>query len=217
MEDCFADRDQGKHKATDLKIEDSLYFYGVVNDNKGMTVKDASVMVYACYDGGIEKPLGYTSTDRTGAYFISTPKPPDYKDLVRFKVRAGKSSLLTKFDYMVNRKEKLCKKTKQNFVQDMRSNDECVPGREEIPDFKMTLTDECNDVRKETDIITLSNRIDLDLSKEVTLKEVTLIEYNRLPDGEMTFESASRKNGLTPVSTLLIILGLFCIFQWQKV
>ena len=67
-----------------------LNFQGVVKDDNNEVLKGAAVMVFACYKGGIEKPMAYTNTDNEGAYFINIPEPLDYNQLDGFKVRAGK-------------------------------------------------------------------------------------------------------------------------------
>lgn len=69
-----------------------LSFYGVVKDSHDKVLEGVAVMVFACYRGGIEKPLGYTFTDNEGSYIISIPEFPDYSELDGFKVRAGKGS-----------------------------------------------------------------------------------------------------------------------------
>lgn len=70
--------------------KNDLLFYGVVKDNNYKPLEGAAVMVFACYKGGIEKPLGYTFTDNEGTYILNLPEPADYNSLEGFKVRAGK-------------------------------------------------------------------------------------------------------------------------------
>lgn len=70
--------------------KNQLLFYGVVRDDNNKILVGAAVKVFACYKGGIEKPMAYTYTDNEGAYFINIPEPLDYNELDGFKVRAGK-------------------------------------------------------------------------------------------------------------------------------
>ena len=69
--------------------KDELVFYGVVRDEDNEVVEGAAVIVFACYRGGIEEPLGHTSTDSEGTYIVNIPAMNDYKKLAGFKVRAG--------------------------------------------------------------------------------------------------------------------------------
>jgi len=71
------------------KMDNLLYFYGVVKDNDAASVEGAVVIVFACFVGGIERLLGSTFTDSEGTYLICIPKLPDYHGLLGFKVRAG--------------------------------------------------------------------------------------------------------------------------------
>lgn len=73
--------------------ENELLFYGVVKDNNDKIVEGAAVMVFVCYNGGIEKLLGYNYTDNEGTYIVNIPVLPEYKGLDGFKVIAGKGSL----------------------------------------------------------------------------------------------------------------------------
>lgn len=68
----------------------NLIFQGVVRDGNNKALEGAAVMVFACYKGGTEKPLGYSFTGEDGAYIVNIPPPPDYKRLEGYKVRAGK-------------------------------------------------------------------------------------------------------------------------------
>lgn len=68
----------------------NLIFQGVVRDGNNKALEGAAVMVFACYKGGTEKPLGYSFTGEDGAYVVNIPPPPDYKSLEGYKVRAGK-------------------------------------------------------------------------------------------------------------------------------
>lgn len=73
----------------DTTEKNQLLFYGVVRDDNNI-LAGAAVKLFACYKGGIEKPMAYTYTDNEGAYFINIPEPLDYNELDGFIVRAGK-------------------------------------------------------------------------------------------------------------------------------
>ncbi|OPY59874.1 MAG: hypothetical protein A4E56_03050 [Pelotomaculum sp. PtaU1.Bin065] len=77
------------------KMDELLNFYGVVKDNDAATVEGAAVIVFASSVDGTERLLGSTFTDREGGYLISIPVLPDYHELLGFKVRAGKTYILS--------------------------------------------------------------------------------------------------------------------------
>lgn len=68
---------------------DHLLFQGVVRDDNHRPVKGAAVMLFACYKGGEEQPVGYSFTDSEGAYLLNVPEPPDRNSIAWFRVRAG--------------------------------------------------------------------------------------------------------------------------------
>lgn len=65
-----------------------LRFYGVVKNDNNSVVQGAIVMLFACLEDGVENLLGYTCTDNRGQYFLTTPSPTNYTELIGFKVRA---------------------------------------------------------------------------------------------------------------------------------
>lgn len=93
MENSLIRPDPGE-LTSDRNMDRILHFYGVVKDNDSIAVKGAVVIVFACFAGGVEKALAATFTDREGAYYFGLPKPPDYNQLLGFKVRAGKAYTL---------------------------------------------------------------------------------------------------------------------------
>jgi len=70
-----------------------LYFQGIVMDNQGLSVGHSLVLLLACFEGSLEKPLGYSFTDQEGRYLISIAKPSLCPGLVEYKVRANKLDL----------------------------------------------------------------------------------------------------------------------------
>lgn len=90
--DITGDKNMGFPAETAGRQENQLLFCGVVKNDHQEVLEGVAVMAFACYRGGIEKPLGYTFTDHEGAYIISIPEFFDYKDLDGFKVRAGMGS-----------------------------------------------------------------------------------------------------------------------------
>ncbi|MFZ3172449.1 MAG: hypothetical protein WA118_10750 [Carboxydocellales bacterium] len=70
------------------EINGLLRFYGVVKNDNNSVVQGAIVMLFACLEDGVENSLGYTCTDKRGQYFLTTPSPTDYTELIGFKVRA---------------------------------------------------------------------------------------------------------------------------------
>ena len=79
---------------TGQEVYGPINFRGVVMDEDGRPAEGAVVMLFACYYSGLERSLGSTLTDRACAYLISLPKPPDYNELLRFKIRAGKADTI---------------------------------------------------------------------------------------------------------------------------
>lgn len=77
-------------------LKDSLNSHGVVKDENDMAVEGATVMLFACFSGEIERSLGSTLTDRNGVYFISVSETPDHNELHGFKVRSGIEYLVSK-------------------------------------------------------------------------------------------------------------------------
>ncbi len=68
-----------------------LSFHGVIRDEDAAAVEGVVVMVFAYFQGGTEKVLGYTFTNEEGEYFVSVFKPTDSSGLTGFKIRAGKA------------------------------------------------------------------------------------------------------------------------------
>jgi len=102
--DSTPDEDEQKEKLDDNAREfeptesdnnkkGELLFQGVVRDDHDNVLTGAVVKLFACYQGGIEKPIADTCTDSEGVYLINIPAPVDYDELDGFKVRAGKCSL----------------------------------------------------------------------------------------------------------------------------
>ncbi|MFZ5649856.1 MAG: carboxypeptidase-like regulatory domain-containing protein [Bacillota bacterium] len=91
-EACPPDTDVLPDYTGDIQ-NNNLLFQGVVRDGNNKALEGAAVMVFACYKGGTEKPLGYSFTGEDGTYIVNIPAPPDYKRLEGYKVRAGKGTL----------------------------------------------------------------------------------------------------------------------------
>jgi len=72
-------------------VDGPLHFHGVVKDDQDMPVEGATVTLFACYGGGVEKSLASACSGPEGAYVISVPKPPEFDKLAGFRVRAVKA------------------------------------------------------------------------------------------------------------------------------
>lgn len=73
----------------EVDITERLYFYGTVKDNQGLVISNAIVLLLACLENGIEKPLGYTFTDQEGRYHIMSRLIAGH-ELVGYKLMASK-------------------------------------------------------------------------------------------------------------------------------
>ncbi|MFA7468382.1 MAG: hypothetical protein WCY82_08965 [Desulfotomaculaceae bacterium] len=120
-----------EYNFADQRINAWIHFHGVVGDNQSLAVENAIVMVFACFNGGLEKPLAHTLTGDDGRYFISIPRPPDNPNLMKFKVRAGKPHLTRKsFYYQVIALKDPCTEQEPDTVQ---------PCAEEMPEQNSTI------------------------------------------------------------------------------
>ncbi|OPY56526.1 MAG: hypothetical protein A4E55_02056 [Pelotomaculum sp. PtaU1.Bin035] len=90
MENSLSGPDPAERHFIWHKIDEWLNLKGVVKDNGITTLEGSVVTVFDCNTSGNESSLGYTFTDREGAYSIYIPKPPDCNGLIGFKERTGK-------------------------------------------------------------------------------------------------------------------------------
>ncbi len=90
MKDCLTGPGDINVNPVNTIKDDVLIFHGVIRDEDAAAVEGAVVMVFAYFQGGTEKVLGYTFTNEEGEYFVSVFKPPDCSGLTGFKIRAGK-------------------------------------------------------------------------------------------------------------------------------
>jgi hypothetical protein len=73
---------------------DLLTFWGTIKENEEDVVEGALVIVFACYENGDEKVLGYANSGEDGSYLINAPKLSDNGGVKGFIIRAGKAAAL---------------------------------------------------------------------------------------------------------------------------
>ncbi|KAF1084191.1 hypothetical protein SPSYN_02595 [Sporotomaculum syntrophicum] len=213
------------HDSAVSENEQHLCFHGIVKDNNGLYVGNAIVLLLACFDNGIEKPLGYTFTDREGRYFIAIPKLSGDHKLLRYKLMASNNDIPGQ---LLNYPDNLLKETHQELEPDGQcSVTECAeePGNDT---YELYLGVSGQD--KITKQVNVSLSAD---ERDLTIIDLAMVDEseNHVPISEgdikdvlmsvpgkpmLNFTKTLKKSDLTlPTMHMLLLLTLFG-FVFQK-
>ncbi len=205
------------HDSAVTENDERLCFHGIVKDNNGLSVGDAIVLLLACFGGGIEKPLGYTLTDREGQYFIAIPKLSGDHELLRYKLMASKLDVPGQ---LFNYPDNLLKDTYQDLEPDgQRSVTECaeeldndifevylgVPGQDRITkqvDVSLSVDESIIEV---IDLIKAGEEENHAPTSEGNIKDVLLIEPVKDPIAKFTKVLKKSELSFTTMHMLLLL------------